>query len=248
MAVENAALVWLLNSLGELRLRLLSAILLLGLVSLLLFLGPPYTLVFIFLLTLGLGAEVTTVFMKQSLPRKGRGLLVAAFGAALLFCMLLSQALLVPGGVRVLVWVCLSVWTADSLAYGVGRLLGGPRLAPRISPGKTWSGFLGGVGGGGLIGLVFLSVQGISLTWPLVGLTSWVVLSAQAGDLLESAAKRFWGIKDSGFLIPGHGGLWDRLDGLLFAVLSLGLLSMMAALGGGSLVGGSYVAWVQTFF
>ncbi len=110
------------------------------------------------------------------------------------------------------------VWSADTAAYFAGRALGGPKLAPRISPKKTWAGFLGAVAGGAIAGLLGALIGG----FPAAGLTiAGAVLGAieQLGDLFESAAKRRYGVKDSGTLIPGHGGVLDRVDGLVAAAV-----------------------------
>ncbi|MDD2705604.1 MAG: phosphatidate cytidylyltransferase [Acidocella sp.] len=121
-------------------------------------------------------------------------------------------------------FLVLVVWGTDIGAYLAGRLLGGPKLAPRISPGKTWSGSLGGLFIGALAGeLLAGGLLGFSLAAFGVGLL--LSLCAQAGDLLESAIKRKLGVKDSGRTIPGHGGLFDRLDGFLAAAPVAALLA-----------------------
>jgi phosphatidate cytidylyltransferase len=117
-------------------------------------------------------------------------------------------------GLLAIVWLFALVWGTDIMAYFGGRLIGGPKLWPRISAGKTWSGTLSGVFGGALIGLAaaVIAVEHAPLvTLFLLGLLLAVV--SQAGDLAESALKRRFGVKDSGALIPGHGGVMDRLDG-----------------------------------
>ncbi|MBU6419602.1 MAG: phosphatidate cytidylyltransferase [Proteobacteria bacterium] len=113
-------------------------------------------------------------------------------------------------------FLILVIWGTDIGAYAVGRLLGGRKLAPRISPGKTWSGALGGLVLGGACGA---GLAAVTLGAPGYAFGAGLVLSfiAQAGDLLESAIKRKLGVKDSGRTIPGHGGLFDRLDGFLTA-------------------------------
>lgn len=136
-----------------------------------------------------------------------------------------------------LVWLRLeSVWpvlfvvavvvASDSTAYLTGRLLGGPKLAPRISPGKTWSGSVGGLVGAVLCGCLVaaLSGQGGVLIAAFWGAVLGVV--AQAGDLAESAMKRALGVKDSGTLLPGHGGLLDRFDGLVVAAPVAAVVSL----------------------
>jgi phosphatidate cytidylyltransferase len=109
------------------------------------------------------------------------------------------------------------VWSFDSAAYFSGRAFGGPKLAPTISPNKTWSGTIGGVIAAIMITLFLGMLWHVQPLW-VFGLVALIVaVFAQAGDLYESALKRRVGIKDSGQLIPGHGGILDRIDGLLVA-------------------------------
>lgn len=121
-------------------------------------------------------------------------------------------------------FLILVIWGTDIGAYLAGRLLGGPKLAPRISPGKTWSGALGGLLAGAVIGLSVALVTKGSL-FHAFGAGLLVSLCAQFGDLMESVIKRKLGVKDSGRTIPGHGGLFDRLDGFLTAVPLAALLA-----------------------
>ncbi|WP_159593658.1 phosphatidate cytidylyltransferase [Chelativorans xinjiangense] len=120
------------------------------------------------------------------------------------------------------------VWATDILAYFTGRALGGPKLAPAISPGKTWSGAVGGALGGVAAGaaVAWLAATGLSPVW--AGLVA-LVLSAvsQVGDLFESAVKRRHGVKDSSALIPGHGGVMDRVDALVAAAVVLYVLGAL---------------------
>ena len=116
-----------------------------------------------------------------------------------------------PNGHRWVLLLAAVVWGGDIGAYLIGRLVGGPRLAPAISPGKTWSGAIGGTLIAVLAGMAAWPER-LALVAPVALLLS---ITAQAGDLLESAIKRRFGVKDSGRLIPGHGGLLDRLDGVL---------------------------------
>lgn len=138
-----------------------------------------------------------------------------------------------PGvGLVALIWLFAVVWSTDVAAYFCGRLLRGPKLWPRVSPNKTWSGAIGGAVFGMLAGMLTLYLGGISsalLAAPAAFLASVV---SQAGDLFESSMKRRFGVKDSSALIPGHGGLMDRLDGFITAAafaLLLGLLRDPAA-------------------
>jgi phosphatidate cytidylyltransferase len=118
-----------------------------------------------------------------------------------------------PHGLRNVLFLMAVVWSTDIGAYLVGRWVGGPRLAPRISPGKTWSGAVGGT----VIAVLAGVAAGHENPLRAALLALALSLATQAGDLLESAVKRHFGAKDSGWIIPGHGGLLDRLDGLLAA-------------------------------
>jgi phosphatidate cytidylyltransferase len=123
------------------------------------------------------------------------------------------------------IFLVMVVWGTDIGAYLAGRLLGGPKLAPRISPGKTWAGSIGGLLIAASVGSVLAGL--LEGTW-VAAFAAGALLSfvAQAGDLLESAIKRKLGVKDSGRTIPGHGGLFDRLDGFLAAAPVAALLAL----------------------
>ena len=135
-------------------------------------------------------------------------------------------------GLENLLFVLLLVWASDIGAYTVGRLLGGPKLAPRISPGKTWSGAFGGLAAAVAAGLLVAWIaHGGAQPWRTGGIAAGLGILAQAGDLLESLLKRHFGVKDSGTLIPGHGGLLDRLDALLIVAPVAALLAFAAGRG-----------------
>lgn len=124
-----------------------------------------------------------------------------------------------------ILYIFLVVWSADIGAYVAGRLIGGPKLAPRISPNKTWAGAIGGllVSAIAAFGLGY-AIGGTSPFWlAIVG--ACLAAISQIGDLAESAVKRFFHVKDASQLIPGHGGILDRIDALLFAGLAAGLLA-----------------------
>ena len=127
-------------------------------------------------------------------------------------------------GLGLLLWLLIVVWTTDTAAYAVGRRVGGPRLAPLISPGKTWSGLGGGVVGASLASAITLWALGSERLLHAAGLGAVFAVLAQLGDLAESALKRRAGVKDSGSLIPGHGGVLDRVDGFLLTAPALALL------------------------
>ena len=130
-------------------------------------------------------------------------------------------------GFVAVLFVAMTVWTTDISAYAVGRTLGGPLLWPRISPNKTWAGAVGGVVGGIAAGTSVAYASGVDKL-VAVGIVALLLsVLTQAGDLFESAVKRRFGAKDAGSLIPGHGGLMDRLDGFLlaaFVALLIGIL------------------------
>ena len=113
-----------------------------------------------------------------------------------------------------------TVWSTDILAYCFGRTIGGPLLWPGVSPKKTWSGALGGLAGGVAGGALVAYASGTGRIVPVALIALALSALAQAGDLLESAIKRRFGAKDASQLIPGHGGLMDRLDGFLVAALA----------------------------
>ena len=129
-------------------------------------------------------------------------------------------------GTIALLFVFAVAWTTDTASYAGGRLLGGPKLAPRISPQKTWSGLIVGTLTPALVGYAFaLMLKGTSA--PRLALVSVAIAAAcQIGDLSESAVKRRFGAKDMSDLIPGHGGLLDRIDGLLIAAIAAALIAL----------------------
>ena len=132
-----------------------------------------------------------------------------------------------------LLWIFAVVWATDIGAYLVGRQIGGPRLAPSWSPRKTWAGMIGGAGCAALAGWGMARLVGTSAL-PLVLISAGLAIIEQFGDLAESVAKRRFGVKDTSGLIPGHGGLLDRLDGLLAVIPAVALLT---------LIGGSVLTW-----
>lgn len=124
----------------------------------------------------------------------------------------------IQDGRAILFFLLAIVWSSDIGAYVAGRVLGGPKLAPAISPGKTWSGAAGGLGAAIVVGIIAAVLWNGAVAPAMMG-AAILGIASQLGDLLESAAKRRFGVKDSGRLIPGHGGLLDRLDGLMAAAL-----------------------------
>jgi phosphatidate cytidylyltransferase len=149
---------------------------------------------------------------------------------ACLACLWLDRA----GGRGAILWLFLTVWATDSGAYVAGRSLGGPRLAARLSPNKTWAGCAGGIVSAALVAWAVAHAAGASVSM-LVAAGIGLSIASQLGDLAESLAKRRFGVKDSGTVIPGHGGLLDRLDGMLAAAAFASLVTLAA--------GASPLAW-----
>ncbi len=211
--------------------RVVTAAVLIGLVLLFAVLGSPFPEVGIFIVAAVCLTEWLLIFVKQATPGQKitESRLFWGVSGAIYIILACWGGLFIyqnfPMGVSF--WVLASVWAVDTCAFGVGYALGGPKLAPTISPLKTWSGALGGVAGAVLVTLVF------QLLGFIPGGLGMLVLHAVAlaiiailGDLLESAAKRKLGIKDASGLLPGHGGLLDRVDSLL-AVWLVGALLVL---------------------
>lgn len=149
------------------------------------------------------------------------------FGAVYLptACLALLWLRAAPETGRVVVfWLIAVVWATDIGAYFAGRAIGGPKLAPRISPKKTWSGLFGGALAATLVGWIAAVAAEREAVHAVALASAALALLSQVGDLIESRLKRRAGAKDSGTLIPGHGGLLDRVDGLLAAAVAAGAL------------------------
>lgn len=178
----------------------------------------------------GLGLALVVCCLTAMMTRAGgwpvAGLFYAAAPAA-------AIAYLRDGdraGLAAVLFLFAVVWATDILAYFVGRALGGPKLAPSISPGKTWSGAIGGTVAGivaGVLVALFAGAAKGALAMAAAGAVLSVV--SQAGDLFESAMKRRNGVKDSGHLIPGHGGVMDRVDGLVTAAIVFYLMGAVVS-------------------
>jgi phosphatidate cytidylyltransferase len=137
------------------------------------------------------------------------------------------------GGRERIIYLFAVVWASDIGAYAFGRLIGGPKLAPALSPNKTWAGAIGGLVCAMLVGGFGAAAMTSESPAVLLAISAIVAIAAQLGDLAESFAKRRFKVKDSGGLIPGHGGLLDRLDSLLTAALAL-TMALAAATAGGA--------------
>ena len=166
-------------------------------------------------------AAATTVFYEWRRLSRGWGIgwsvggfvYAVAAACALLWIRERADPMLPNGGLVLTFWVFIVVWSTDIGAYFAGRAIGGPKLAPTISPGKTRAGLYGGVVAALVLGSLWALLSGLS--YRLDVLAPIFAVAAQGGDLFESWMKRRAGVKDSGDWLPGHGGVFDRMDGLL---------------------------------
>ena len=164
------------------------------------------------------------------------GFLYAAAAQVAALLVRLDQA----KGLSALILVLLVVWATDIGGYFAGRAIGGPKLWPRVSPKKTWAGAIGGFVASLLVAIGF-SASDLGKTLPLVILAAMLSVAAQFGDLFESAIKRRFGVKDSGHIIPGHGGVMDRLDGFVAAIVLAAIFGVLR--GGADGVGRALMVW-----
>jgi phosphatidate cytidylyltransferase len=218
---------------SDLKLRTLSAVVMIAAVLIPLWLGGYWFAFVIGLVGLGLVSEwgaLSNAIGKTSAAKGGLILIGLIYIISAIIALTLIENVMGFAGTLVIMAL---VWATDIGAYFAGRTLGGPKIAPAISPSKTWSGLVGGmVAASALMSIAQRNnwlyaaaaeypdyFQTMS---PLVG--AGIAIVAQAGDFLESGMKRRAGVKDSGTLIPGHGGLFDRLDGLLPVAILFGVL------------------------
>jgi phosphatidate cytidylyltransferase len=143
-------------------------------------------------------------------------------------------------GFPALMFILLIVWMTDIGGYFAGRGIGGPKLWPRVSPKKTWAGAVGGFALSLAVAAGF-AANGLGRLLPLLVIATVLTVLSQLGDLFESAVKRKFGVKDSGQIIPGHGGLLDRLDGYVFAIVAAALIGLLR--GGADGVGRGLMVW-----
>jgi phosphatidate cytidylyltransferase len=185
-----------------------------GLVLILLALGTAFLGGYSFAVFVALASVMIFYEWRRLVAGWGFGWKVAGFIYALLPALsLLWIRDRAPQGLELLLWIFIVTWTTDIGAYFAGRAIGGPKLAPGISPHKTIAGLVGGVVSATLAGYAWAELT--SLSAALFWLAPLFALAAQAGDLFESWIKRKAGVKDSGSWLPGHGGALDRLDGLV---------------------------------
>jgi phosphatidate cytidylyltransferase len=144
-------------------------------------------------------------------------------------------------GAAAILWCLAIVWAADTLAYFAGRTIGGPKLAPVISPKKTWAGLGGAIAGSAAASALVAAFAGLPAVAILTLLAGILALFEQAGDLFKSALKRHYGVKDSGDLIPGHGGVIDRVDGLIAVAVAAAIIGLLR--GGMESTGRGLLLW-----
>jgi phosphatidate cytidylyltransferase len=171
---------------------------------------------------LALGVVVTAVTAAE---RRGWVALGLGYASAALVASVLVRLDQVWGFVALML-ILLIVWVTDIGGYFAGRGLGGPKLWPRVSPKKTWAGAIGGFTASLAVAAGFAAL-GLGKMIPLLLLAAVLSIVSQLGDLFESAVKRAFGVKDSSQIIPGHGGLLDRLDGYVFAVVAAALIGFL---------------------
>ena len=181
-------------------------------------------------LALVLGLLAVVLLSRQARPWTAAGFCYAA--AALMAAVLVRHDAAM--GFVALLFVLGVVWATDIGGYFAGRGLGGPKLWPKVSPKKTWAGAIGGFAASLAVAALFAIFdphRGDAMlalrTTPLLALAAVLSIAAQFGDLFESAVKRRFGVKDSSHLIPGHGGLMDRLDGFIAAIVLAAILGVL---------------------
>jgi phosphatidate cytidylyltransferase len=176
------------------------------------------------LTALSIGAILTTVLsLGRNSIFSALGVFYAGLPAVSLIWLRADPRL----GLWAVIFIIVVVVVADTAAFVAGRLIGGPKLWPRLSPNKTWAGLIGAVVACGVIGLLFSQAVPGSSPARLMATSAVLAFVAQAGDLAESALKRRFGAKDTSTLIPGHGGVMDRLDGLVAAASAAGLAALI---------------------
>lgn len=147
----------------------------------------------------------------------------------------------VTHGTAAIIWMLAIVWSADTLAYFAGRVIGGPKLAPSVSPNKTWAGLAGAMLGAAIASAVCAVAFGLAAVAWLALLGAALAVVEQGGDLFKSAWKRQFGVKDSGRLIPGHGGVIDRVDGMLAVAVAAAAIGVFRT--GAGAAGGGLLVW-----
>ncbi|TSB04791.1 phosphatidate cytidylyltransferase [Sphingorhabdus contaminans] len=208
---------------SDLGIRTLSGVIMMLVAASAIWIGGPIFAIFIALITVGLLYEWSKLALGLTPNPVARMLWIlgglAYVGFATAFIVFLREF----AEIYILLGIIGLVISTDTGAYFAGRTFGGPKIAPAISPSKTWSGLLGGMTASALfISILGYCTEGFALWQPVTG--AGLAIVAQAGDFFESWMKRRAGVKDSGNLIPGHGGLFDRADGLVAVLCVTALL------------------------
>lgn len=211
MALQN-----LINQKKELITRALSSLILAPLVLYIIYLGGILYIFLIVTMAVLMAFEWNTITSTQQHGNKA-AILWKLFG---LFYIVMPCAALLwlrdqDKGLIVIMWMLGVVWATDIAAYFGGNIIGGWKLCPPISPNKTWSGLISGVAAGYFIGCLAVTISNPSKPQYLISLSVILAIYAQIGDLVESWIKRKCGVKDSGHVIPGHGGILDRVDSIV---------------------------------
>ena len=200
-----------------------SAVVMLALAGAALWLGGVWFDGFVILVSAACLFEAVRLIRRAG--RNASGALVVAGCAAAIIYIGAAAAMLIELPIPVVLGVIAVVVATDAGAYFSGRTIGGPKIAPRISPSKTWAGTIAGWVGAALVGLAFSGLPGAG--FGLIGVSVAASMASQIGDIAESAIKRRAGVKDSSSLIPGHGGMMDRFDGMLGAAVFLVIAAQM---------------------
>lgn len=197
----------------ELKLRIISAIILAPVILGVIYIGDVYYNIFIVAISILASFEWANITFKSTSRKWHIG------GVIYILIPMVALAALrsMEDGLNLTLLTLLMVWATDIGAYFAGRTIGGPKILPKISPKKTWAGLFGGMTGSALTGLAFALYTDSESTLLLPILGGAIAIVAQAGDFFESWVKRKFDVKDSGDIIPGHGGILDRIDGIMTA-------------------------------
>jgi phosphatidate cytidylyltransferase len=180
------------------------------------------------LAALAVGAATLIMVCVAAIVRRSALWLIAGLAYCVIpVCALIGLRSHPQLGLPAVMLVFLCVWMTDIAAYFSGRLIGGPKLWPSVSPKKTWAGAIGGLAAGTLAGLVIAFAFGLQSIAAIVVLSAGLSVASQCGDLIESALKRRFGVKDAGHVIPGHGGFMDRVDGLATASVAAIIVALV---------------------
>jgi phosphatidate cytidylyltransferase len=191
-------------------------------------------------IAIGLFVEWLLIVRPAPMPARLGWIIAGAVYALAAFLSAIAVRRDVDYGFAALLLVLAVVWASDIGGYFAGRSIGGPKLAPRISPNKTWAGAIGGFALSLVVAALF-AVSGQGAWLPLLVVAALLSVASQLGDLFESVVKRRFGVKDSSNIIPGHGGLLDRLDGFVAAVTLAALVGLLR--GGVDGVGRGLLVW-----